>query len=184
MRWIGRLGARSDCAKNDALHLPTSQSNANPANRLGSPNRAIVQSTRAQLPTLETAVAEAQQIDDCSERMHQIVAEELSVPLERVTVRAIDTDFTPFDRSTGSSRSTTVMGKAVLLAALDARRQLVELAAEHFEAPPDAITLGDGRAAAGGKEITYGEMIHRHFAMQGGELIGPADSGWGLRLRC
>ncbi|HKA33012.1 MAG TPA: xanthine dehydrogenase family protein molybdopterin-binding subunit, partial [Candidatus Binatia bacterium] len=70
--------------------------------------------------------------------MSQIVAEELSVPLERVTVRPIDTDFTPFDRSTGSSRSTTVMGKAVLLAAQDARLQLLELAAEHFEAPPEA----------------------------------------------
>jgi CO/xanthine dehydrogenase Mo-binding subunit len=102
------------------------------------------------------------------------------VPLQRVTVRAIDTDFTPFDRSTGSSRSTTVMGKAVLLAARDARRQLVELAAEHFEAPPDAITLNNGGASAGGKEITYGEMIHRHFAMQGGELIGTGYAHSGM----
>jgi CO/xanthine dehydrogenase Mo-binding subunit len=51
--------------------------------------------------------------------MSQIVAEELSVPLERVTIRPIDTAFTPFDRSTGSSRSTTVMGKAVELAGSD-----------------------------------------------------------------
>ncbi|MGZ8489974.1 MAG: xanthine dehydrogenase family protein molybdopterin-binding subunit, partial [Candidatus Binatia bacterium] len=67
--------------------------------------------------------------------MSQIVAEELRVPLERVTVRPIDTAFTPFDRSTGSSRSTTVMGKAVELAGGDARRQIVELAVEHFECP-------------------------------------------------
>src|SRR5882724_5391566 len=39
--------------------------------------------------------------------MSQIVAEELRVPLDRVTIRPIDTAFTPFDRSTGSSRSTT-----------------------------------------------------------------------------
>ena len=44
--------------------------------------------------------------------MSQIIAEELRVPLDRVTIRPIDTAFTPFDRSTGSSRSTTVMGKA------------------------------------------------------------------------
>jgi CO/xanthine dehydrogenase Mo-binding subunit len=112
--------------------------------------------------------------------MSQIVAEELSVPLDRVTVRAIDTDFTPFDRSTGSSRSTTVMGKAVLLAARDARRQLVELAAEHFEASADAIELRDGRASAAGKEASYGEMIHRHFAMQGGELIGTGYAHIGM----
>lgn len=104
--------------------------------------------------------------------MSQIVAEELSVGMEKVTVRSIDTDFTPFDRSTGSSRSTTVMGKAVMLAARDVRRQIVELAAEHFEAPPDAVTLADGEATAAGKQVSYGELIHRHFAMQGGELIG------------
>jgi CO/xanthine dehydrogenase Mo-binding subunit len=104
--------------------------------------------------------------------MSQIVAEELSVPLERVTIRPIDTAFTPFDRSTGSSRSTTVMGKAVELAGVDARQQILELAAEHFEAPEEAITLKDGEALAGGKRVSYGELIHHHFAMQGGELVG------------
>ncbi|MBI4528468.1 MAG: xanthine dehydrogenase family protein molybdopterin-binding subunit [Deltaproteobacteria bacterium] len=104
--------------------------------------------------------------------MSQIVAEELAVPFGRVTVRTIDTAYTPFDRSTGSSRSTTVMGKAVQLAAQDARNQVVELAADYFEAPLDAITLRDGEAVAAGKKISYGELIHRHFAMQGGELIG------------
>jgi CO/xanthine dehydrogenase Mo-binding subunit len=104
--------------------------------------------------------------------MSQIVAEELSVPLERVTVRPIDTAFTPFDRSTGSSRSTTVMGKAVELAGSDARRQILELAMEHFECPEEAIALKDGGAIAGGKKVSYGELIHRHFAMQGGEIVG------------
>ncbi len=104
--------------------------------------------------------------------MSQIVAEELSVPLERVTMRSTDTAYTPFDRSTGSSRSTTVMGKAVQLAAQDARRQLLELAAEQFEAPFEAIALRDGVAAAGNKAAAYGDLIHRHFAMQGGEIVG------------
>lgn len=112
--------------------------------------------------------------------MSQIVAEELSVGMEKVTVRSIDTDFTPFDRSTGSSRSTTVMGKAVMLAARDVRRQIVELAAEHFEAPPDAVTLLDGAASAAGKQVGYGELIHRHFAMQGGELIGTGYAHSGM----
>jgi CO/xanthine dehydrogenase Mo-binding subunit len=112
--------------------------------------------------------------------MSQIVAEELAVPLERVTVRPIDTAFTPFDRSTGSSRSTTVMGKAVELAGKDVRRQIIELAAEHFECPEDAVALKDGAASAGGKKITYGELIHRHFAMQGGELVGRGYAHSGM----
>ena len=36
----------------------------------------------------------------------QIAAEELRLPTERVTVRGADTRFTPYDRSTGASRST------------------------------------------------------------------------------
>jgi CO/xanthine dehydrogenase Mo-binding subunit len=94
------------------------------------------------------------------------------VPFDRVTVRPIDTAFTPFDRSTGSSRSTTVMGKAVEFAGSDARRQILELAMEYFECPEEAITLTDGEAIAGGKKVSYGELIHRHFAMQGGEIVG------------
>ena len=112
--------------------------------------------------------------------MSQIVAEELHVPLERVMIRPIDTNFTPFDRSTGSSRSTTVMGKAVELAGGDARRQIIELAVEHFECPEEAITLKDGEAVAGGKRITYGELIHKHFAMQGGELVGTGYAHSGM----
>ena len=112
--------------------------------------------------------------------MSQIIAEELHVPLERVTIRPIDTAFTPFDRSTGSSRSTTVMGKAVELAGGDARRQIVELAIEHFECPEDAITLKDGEAIAGGKKITYGALINHHFADQGGELVGTGYAHSGM----
>jgi CO/xanthine dehydrogenase Mo-binding subunit len=112
--------------------------------------------------------------------MSQIVAEELRVPLERVAIRPIDTAFTPFDRSTGSSRSTTVMGKAVELASRDARRQIVELAMEHFECPEDAVALKDGEAIAGGKKISYGELIHKHFAMQGGELVGTGYAHSGM----
>jgi CO/xanthine dehydrogenase Mo-binding subunit len=112
--------------------------------------------------------------------MSQIVAEELSVPFERVTIRPIDTAFTPFDRSTGSSRSTTVMGKAVELAGKDARQQILELAAEYFECPEDTVTLKDGETLAGGKKISYGELIHKHFAMQGGELVGRGYAHSGM----
>jgi CO/xanthine dehydrogenase Mo-binding subunit len=112
--------------------------------------------------------------------MSQIVAEELAVPLKCVTMRATDTAYTPFDRSTGSSRSTTVMGKAVQLAAQDARRQLLDLAAEQFEAPLEAITLQDGNAAAGNKTAPYGDLIRRHFAMQGGEIVGCGYAHGGM----
>jgi CO/xanthine dehydrogenase Mo-binding subunit len=72
------------------------------------------------------------------------------------------------------------MGKAVELAGSDARRQILELATDHFECPEEAITLKDGEAIAGGKKITYGELINKHFAMQGGELVGTGYAHSGM----
>ncbi|MBI4528734.1 MAG: xanthine dehydrogenase family protein [Deltaproteobacteria bacterium] len=104
--------------------------------------------------------------------MSQIVAEELCLPLERVTMRPTDTMYTPYDRSTGSSRSTTVMGRAVQEAAQDAREQLLRIASRSFEIPPQQIRLDDGNVLVGDRKISYGELIGRHFATGGGEVIG------------
>lgn len=102
----------------------------------------------------------------------QIVAQELSVPVERVSMAGTDTRSTPFDRSTGASRSTTVMGSAVKAAAEDLRSQLLAAAAEIFNASPRDITLQDGAACFGDKRLSYGKIVSAHFGMPGGELIG------------
>jgi CO/xanthine dehydrogenase Mo-binding subunit len=88
----------------------------------------------------------------------QIAAEELRLPPERVTVRGADTRFTPYDRSTGASRSTTVAGLAVKRAAEQVRGQLVEIA-------------GSPDVASG----SYPELFVRHFGLAGGELIGRGE---------
>ena len=73
--------------------------------------------------------------------------QELSLPIDRVTMRGTDTLTTPFDRSTGASRSTTVMGSAVKAAAEDLRSQLIQAAAETFNTSPNSIKLSNGEAA-------------------------------------
>ncbi|HLF23783.1 MAG TPA: molybdopterin cofactor-binding domain-containing protein, partial [Burkholderiales bacterium] len=55
----------------------------------------------------------------------QIVAEELAIPLSDIKVVIADTERTPFDHGTYSSRVTPYVGAAVKLAATDARRQLL-----------------------------------------------------------
>lgn len=60
----------------------------------------------------------------------QIAGEELGVRLEDVTVVSADTEVTPFDHGTFSSRVTHHAGNAVRLAAIDAREQLLKIAAE------------------------------------------------------
>ena len=44
----------------------------------------------------------------------QIAAEELGIPVDSVRIVSSDTAITPYDRSTGASRTTTLMGRAVM----------------------------------------------------------------------
>ncbi len=107
--------------------------------------------------------------------MAQIAAETLGLPLARVTVQEPDTDLVPYDQGTSASRSTTLMGSALHLAALDARRQLLEIAQRYFEAPVDVIVLEDGVARAGPRTATFADLVAAHFGMRGGELIGRGE---------
>jgi CO/xanthine dehydrogenase Mo-binding subunit len=104
--------------------------------------------------------------------LSQIVAQELSLPIERVSMRGTDTVSTPFDRSTGASRSTTVMGSAVKAAAVDLREQLIAAAAEIFNTSTNTITLSNGEACSATKQMSYGKIVGAYFGMPGGELIG------------
>jgi CO/xanthine dehydrogenase Mo-binding subunit len=104
--------------------------------------------------------------------LSQIVAQELSVPVECVTMRGTDTLVTPFDRSTGASRSTTVMGSAVKAAAEDLRTQLIAAAAEIFNTSTNTITLKNGAVCSGDQRLSYSKVVSGHFGMPGGELIG------------
>jgi len=104
--------------------------------------------------------------------LSQIVAEELQMPVEQVTMRGTDTAATPFDRSTGASRSTTVMGSAVKAAALDLREQLLAAAAEIFHTSTTTITFKNGQVCVAGENYSYGKIVSLFFGMPGGELIG------------
>jgi CO/xanthine dehydrogenase Mo-binding subunit len=105
----------------------------------------------------------------------QIVAEELGLPVERIRVMGADTQFTPYDRSTGASRSTTLAGTAVLGAAADLRGQLLDIAATHWGLPASALQVRDGAVWHETERVGYPELVREHFGMPGGELIGRGE---------
>jgi CO/xanthine dehydrogenase Mo-binding subunit len=105
----------------------------------------------------------------------QIAAEELAMPVQQIIVRGGDTRLTPYDRSTGASRSTTLAGKAVQLAAREVRDQLMAIATNIFELPEQAIELHQGAAGHEDERYTYPDLIKHHFGMVGGELIGRGE---------
>ena len=68
----------------------------------------------------------------------QIVAEELALTVDDIRVMGGDTQVTPYDRSTGASRSTTLAGMAVLRSGAELREQLLDIASEQLGLPPEA----------------------------------------------
>ena len=57
-----------------------------------------------------------------------------------------DTRVTPYDRSTGASRSTTIAGLAVLRAAADIRSQLLAIGSRVFDLPEEALRCARPRS--------------------------------------
>ncbi len=104
--------------------------------------------------------------------MAQIAAEVLAVPLERVSVLMPDTGVTPYDQTTSSSRSTTMVGRAVQEAAGDVAGQLARIAARVLDAPLGELRVDDGGVVHGERRLAYTALLRAHFGMAGGELIG------------
>jgi CO/xanthine dehydrogenase Mo-binding subunit len=109
--------------------------------------------------------------------LSQIVAEELTLSLDSVRLGGADTSVTPYDSSTGSSRSTTLMGTGVQAAARDLKNQLVKIAARAFCVKPGQITVMDGALVCGEARMTFSEALKRRFGGPGGELIGKGEVG-------
>jgi CO/xanthine dehydrogenase Mo-binding subunit len=109
--------------------------------------------------------------------LSQIAGEELTVPLDQIRILGADTQTTPYDSSTGSSRSTTCMGNAVQAAVRDLKKQLIRIAAQTFHVPPQQVRLQDGALIAGEARLTFKEALERRFGKgSGGELIGHGDT--------
>jgi CO/xanthine dehydrogenase Mo-binding subunit len=105
--------------------------------------------------------------------MAQIAAGVLRAPVGQVVMRGTDTRYTPYDRSTGASRSTTVAGLAVQRAAQDVLNSLLETAAAKLEAPPQLLEPVEGAIRdPGGRTMTHAELVRARFGFDGGELLG------------
>ena len=74
----------------------------------------------------------------------QIAAEELGVPYDMVSITCGDTEVTPWGQGSTASTSTHLTGTATKAAAADAKRQLLELAAEEFEIGAEEFDIKDG----------------------------------------
>lgn len=108
----------------------------------------------------------------------QIVAETLGLPLGRVSVSFPDTDVTPYDQSTSSSRTVFSMGHAAREAGLQIREQLLSIVADKFEVAPGDLDIVDGIIGVKGvpdRSMTIPEAFAAHFGTAVGSLFGTFD---------
>ena len=90
----------------------------------------------------------------------QLVAEELMVPFDSITMVMGDTDLVPWDAGTFGSQSTPQMGPRLRTMAAAARQTLVEIAAKQWSCDAAALVVGNGKVTApnSNQSLTYGQL--------------------------
>jgi len=124
--------------------------------------------------TLNSGVVDNGQGND--NMLVQVVAEELGLEMEDVTLITADTEVTANDPGSYSMVSTFVGGQAAQLAAIDARNQLFEIAAEAMEANPADLVLRDKKIFVAGSPDKF---LPLKKAVRMGLIQGRPVSGEG-----
>ena len=94
----------------------------------------------------------------------QIAAEAVALPLAHVHVVGPDTAITPYDATTSASRSTNMMGTAVLDAAGRLKDRLRQIAAPILEVEAEALSVERGEIFDDSEHesrMSYGEALER-----------------------
>lgn len=103
----------------------------------------------------------------------QIVAEELGIEREQISVAQSDTGTGPYERTTGASRTTTLVGLAVQRACADALAKLVAMSAEVLGCEPAQLTASAGVVRTpDDTEYDYGTLLKAWFGADAGEVTG------------
>lgn len=105
----------------------------------------------------------------------QIAGQELGAPLDAVTVVMGDTAVVPYDQQTSASRSTVLMGNAVLAACRDIQAKLRAMAARLHGVDESVIEVDRGVVRLPDRELAVLEVLRPGLGRLGGELIGIGE---------
>ncbi|MGB6421151.1 MAG: molybdopterin cofactor-binding domain-containing protein [Anaerolineales bacterium] len=112
----------------------------------------------------------------------QIGAEALGVPFENVLINTADTDTGPHCMGTFASRTTHRVGNAVVQAAQEARKVMMEVAADELEVSPDDLeTDGQGNIRVKGSPDRSIHIID--LALDAHFKYGKTISGRGIYMK-
>ncbi len=110
--------------------------------------------------------------------MALIVAEELGVRVEDVSVINSDTDVKPWDVGCHASRTTFIGGNSAVLAAREAKQKIFAFAAELLGAAPDELEVRDRMVYVREdpeRSVPLSTVVRKnHFRPGGGGIVGEA----------
>ncbi|MEO8468057.1 MAG: xanthine dehydrogenase family protein molybdopterin-binding subunit [Chloroflexota bacterium] len=107
----------------------------------------------------------------------QIVAEELGVPIKWIAVHMGDTATVPYDQQTSASRSTVLMGNAILNACRDVASKLAAMAARLNALEVAEVETGRGYVRLpDGRELPMFDVMRSGLGPLGGEVVGFGEA--------
>jgi 4-hydroxybenzoyl-CoA reductase subunit alpha len=113
-----------------------------------------------------------------------IAAEELGVRLEDIDLKRVDTAYTPVDPGSYGSRVTILAGQATQKAAQDAKRQLLQTAAEAWKIQSDELEIKNGYLFYKNnpeKKMPFEKLAKLAcYSGSGAVIIGRGYSGYGI----
>ena len=105
----------------------------------------------------------------------QIAATELGAPLDWITVVMGDTAVVPYDQQTSASRSTVLMGNAILRACQSIQAQLRTMAARLHGIDEADIVVEGGVVRLPDRELSIIDVLKPGLGRLGGELVGNGE---------
>ena len=105
--------------------------------------------------------------------LQQVIADELQISIDRISVVPYNTDDVPFDTGVGGSRGSYVISEASLLASNDLKGKLKKLASEYKGWDEEIVEFSEGSLVnrRTDEKITMEEIAGR----SGGSVKGNGD---------
>ncbi|HEY3179196.1 MAG TPA: xanthine dehydrogenase molybdopterin binding subunit [Casimicrobiaceae bacterium] len=92
-------------------------------------------------------------------KVAQVVAEELSVDIERIRITASDTSKVPNASATAASSGSDMNGKAAQAAARELKARLTAFAAAHFGVAPETVAFRKNQIHVGDQTVSFNELV-------------------------
>jgi 4-hydroxybenzoyl-CoA reductase alpha subunit len=116
--------------------------------------------------------------------LSMIAAEELGVRYEDISIKRVDTAYTPVDPGSYGSRVTLLAGQATQIAAREAKAQLLEAAAAAWNVKPEEIEIRDAIVslkANPDKRMSFEKLAKiACYEGSGSVILGRGHSSYGL----